>query len=599
MRFVWASMGILLLSPVHAGNGLPPLRPHPRLYADAGRFVELKAGMVTNEFLRAGAEGVRVRADFALKRPLPRHGVTDGRRMLSTSRAVLWEVGNLAMAYRLFGDDRYLKGAAAILDAAAAMPDWNPSHFLDTAEMSHAVAIGYDWLYDSLDAALRTRVAGVGEALRGEGLRPGIGRQIAAKRVTNWMQVCTGGTLAAALAIADEGNGELVDGFVRRVIDEFPTVLRMYEPNGAYPEGPGYWSYGTSYTVSLLVLLESAYGTDFGLGNALAFLATADFPDWMTGPSGILFNYSDGSPSRSSQWALWWFARRLKRPGLVESFERDAYVKALPLKQYGTRSPLALFYSFRREEGRKADEARPRVWRSGGTTDLAVLRSDWTRDARYAAFKGGRAVNGHGHMDGGSFIYEAKGIRWAIDLGSENYAKGEHVLGMGLWSYCQESPRYKVFRLSAEGHNTLTVDGQPHSVAGEVRVASIRDGDQPEAILDLSPLYPDGVSAYRRGRLERDGFTLSDVLTGLGSGSSVTWRMLTRVKARVEGGSVVLEQGGRTLTLSRNVPEGASPWQLEQAPHGAEWEHPNKDVVRISFTIPARGAKVKFDVRFD
>ena len=88
-----------------------PRRKHQVLRAvrtgwDAGRFAELKSGMVTNEFLRAGAEGVRVRADFALKRPLPRHGVTDGRRMLSTSRAVLWEIGNLAMAYRLFGDDR-------------------------------------------------------------------------------------------------------------------------------------------------------------------------------------------------------------------------------------------------------------------------------------------------------------------------------------------------------------------------------------------------------------------------------------------------------------------------------------------------------------
>ena len=25
-------------------------------------------------------------------------------------------------------------------------PDWNPKEFLDTAEMTHAVAIGYDWL---------------------------------------------------------------------------------------------------------------------------------------------------------------------------------------------------------------------------------------------------------------------------------------------------------------------------------------------------------------------------------------------------------------------------------------------------------------------
>ena len=31
--------------------------------------------------------------------------------------------------------------------------DWNPSHFLDVAEMTAGLAIGYDWLYDELPAS--------------------------------------------------------------------------------------------------------------------------------------------------------------------------------------------------------------------------------------------------------------------------------------------------------------------------------------------------------------------------------------------------------------------------------------------------------------
>jgi hypothetical protein len=34
--------------------------------------------------------------------------------------------------------------------AAAAFSDWNPSHFLDVAEMTAALAIGYDWLYEEV-----------------------------------------------------------------------------------------------------------------------------------------------------------------------------------------------------------------------------------------------------------------------------------------------------------------------------------------------------------------------------------------------------------------------------------------------------------------
>lgn len=30
-----------------------------------------------------------------------------------------------------------------------ACADWNPGHFLDVAEMMHAVAVGWDWLHDA------------------------------------------------------------------------------------------------------------------------------------------------------------------------------------------------------------------------------------------------------------------------------------------------------------------------------------------------------------------------------------------------------------------------------------------------------------------
>lgn len=51
------------------------------------------------------------------------------------------------MVYHLAGDPRYSDRAWQELEAAAAFPDWNPAHFLDTAEMTCALALGYDWLY--------------------------------------------------------------------------------------------------------------------------------------------------------------------------------------------------------------------------------------------------------------------------------------------------------------------------------------------------------------------------------------------------------------------------------------------------------------------
>ena len=55
--------------------------------------------------------------------------------------------------------------------AAAAFEDWHPPHFLDTAEMTNAVAIGYDWLYDVLTPEQRATLK---TAIIEKGLKPGL-----------------------------------------------------------------------------------------------------------------------------------------------------------------------------------------------------------------------------------------------------------------------------------------------------------------------------------------------------------------------------------------------------------------------------------------
>lgn len=51
---------------------------------------------------------------------------------------------------------KYLDRAEKEMLAIAAFSDWNPSHFLDVAEMTMAVAIGYDWTHDALSASSKS-----------------------------------------------------------------------------------------------------------------------------------------------------------------------------------------------------------------------------------------------------------------------------------------------------------------------------------------------------------------------------------------------------------------------------------------------------------
>ena len=70
------------------------------------------------------------------------------------------------MMYHLGGDRRYLERAWHDLQAGAAFPDWHPFHWLDTAEMTAAFALGYDWFTrggtDVQRAVLRRRCSSKG-----------------------------------------------------------------------------------------------------------------------------------------------------------------------------------------------------------------------------------------------------------------------------------------------------------------------------------------------------------------------------------------------------------------------------------------------------
>ena len=69
--------------------------------------------------------------------------------------------------------------------------DWNPSHYLDVAEMAMAVAIGLDWSY----ADLPKETINMAElALIDKGIKPSWingGKNASwAKNNNNWNQVC-------------------------------------------------------------------------------------------------------------------------------------------------------------------------------------------------------------------------------------------------------------------------------------------------------------------------------------------------------------------------------------------------------------------------
>jgi hypothetical protein len=185
--------------------------------------------------------------------PLPTlERIQIGKRLLDKSRECLKRVFYLSYSYKVTKEKKYLERAQKELLKVSNFSDWNPSHFLDVAEMTMAVAIGYDWLFESLSEDSRRVIK---DAILKKGLEPSMNAKHNSwlKATHNWNQVCNAGMTFGALAIYED-NPELAKNIIRRSVASIKLPMADYKPDGAYPEGYGYWVYGTSFYLMFLKL---------------------------------------------------------------------------------------------------------------------------------------------------------------------------------------------------------------------------------------------------------------------------------------------------------------------------------------------------------
>ena len=601
--FLYLSLACATATVLHAvppaGAAPPPelatLRPeHPRLLATSADWTRLSARLAAEPDLAAYHAALLADAERLLTAKPSTYQKT-GRRLLSVSRTLVQRVLLLAYAARTTDDDRYVRRAETEMLAATAFPDWNPSHFLDVGEATAALALGYDWLFERLTPDARATIRA---ALVKHGLQPGLAVIATGKgwpkAKNNWNQVCLGGLTLGALALADD-EPELAAQLLAATRANIVHGLAPYAPDGVYPEGPSYWAYGTSYQVLLNAALESALGTDWNLAAVPGFLASAGAYLQTTAPSGRAFNFADGGETVGFEPAVFWFARKLSNPGLLR-FERDRLATSpnLGVAIRGNRfAPLAALWW---PPAGTADAAPtlPILWTGQGENPITVARSSWTDPrAFYLALKGGAAELNHAHMDAGSFVLEADGVRWAIDLGAQSYESLESK-GVDLWNRRQNSHRWAVYRLNNFSHNTLTIDRLLHRVDGHAKLRGFNAAtpDTP-ATVDLTPVFAGQANHVERHFEILPGHQtlITDHLRGLAPGVSVRWQMATRADVSLDGNRATLTQEGRTFTITALAPDAVSLQVEPAAPPANDFnvKNPGVSLVYFTATAPADG----------
>ena len=518
---------------------------HPRLLLSTGDCVKLKARIASEPQLRQWHADLQKEATLVLTRPPSKYEIPDGLRLLATSRRVLDRVRLLALMYRLDGDRRYAERAWQEMEAAAAFKDWNTKHFLDTAEMTHAFAIGYDWLYDYLTPDRRETLR---QAMIEKGIKPAINvvnGEIRggwwSKATHNWNQVCNGGIGLGALALADV-EPALAGQFLEASLKSLQLALRSYGPDGAWNEGPGYWGYATDYTVVYLASLNSALGTDFGLSGFPGFNETALFPLYMCGTTGLSFSFADCHAGRMKTPVLFWLARRFDQPVAAWMEQRSKSPGALDLVWYEAKS----------ESPQAAGLPLDKYYRG---VEVATFRGPWgDANATFAGLKAGDNKANHSHLDPGTFVMDALGERWAEDIGADDYNMPGYF-GSKRWEY---------YRLRAEGHNTLVInpgqqaDQDPKAAARMVRYES--KGEKVFAITDLTAAYAKDVQRAERGLrlLGRQNVLVEDEVVAQ-QPADVWWFLHTEAKIRVgsDGRTAELQIGEKRLNATLLSPAQA------------------------------------------
>ena len=197
---------------------------------------------------------------------------------------------------------------------------------------------------------------------------------------------------------------------------------------------------------------------------------TGRFRLHVTGPTGLFFNFADANPPRWQRTDALLARPSLRRPGLRHrrARGRDRRASARDLLWFDA-------------SGATADVAALPLDARYQAAHLAFFRSAWNdKEAIYVGFKGGDNATNHAHLDLGTFVLDALGQRWAVDLGTDDY---------DLPGYFG-AERFTYERLKTSGQNTLLLNGANQDLKAVAPLTTYRyRADGGFAIADLTAAY--------------------------------------------------------------------------------------------------------------
>jgi hypothetical protein len=511
---------------------------HPRILGSPASFAALKLAASSDPVLAGLLERVRSKSETIKTQPVFAFPASRSS-MYGISQNILDRVSTLSISWQLTGNSSFADRMWAELQSSSSFPDWNTGHFLDTATMAEAFAIGYDSAYAYWTPAQRVTLQ---NAIAGKALSPALAAYQASDAWTNedgnWNVVSNAGIGMAALAI-NETHPQLASDVLKYSLGSLQNGLSGFAPGGGYREGPQYWSYAIQHLMPFALALRYSTGNDQGIFASPGMSQTARMSYYAASPTGVPFNYSDSTLTSYITPALLVLGAEYGDP-VATKIAYDA-TQTSNINQFSL-----LWYKPSAAQKTPAQAGMPLDTHMSGA-EVVSMRSAWDqRTALYTAMKSATTgSNGHPELDAGTFVLSASGVDWASELGPDNYSLPGYLNGL------EGAERWQFYRKRAEGNNTLVVNpGRKEDQKTNADATISRFESSPErafAISDMTAVLPGIATSWQRGielTNHRQDVVIQDEIRGAGA-LDLWWGMHTEA-------GISISADGRTATLTKN-----------------------------------------------
>lgn len=508
---------------------------HPRLLINQEYLNELKELMKTDAYVKNTVEKIRGTVEENMKKGPVSKPSSDSPTQL----------GSAALLYNLTFEQKYADYIwQSMLNLSRNANNWNTanSQALMLGDTMRAVAFTYDWMYnhwtDSQRRIVRNAMMHFGLEVSLPYLRPY--KDYWGGKGGNWCQIILSGVGLTALAMCDDpAYDNLVSEIIHRCIVGLSyTHDQTISADGSYVEGASYWGYGMGNYIPFIGALYETTGSN-ELFELPGMDKTGLFPIGVNGPMGY-YGFGDASSSGTIiKGAFFYLSRYFNDPTY------GAYQYSSTISSGGDWYSLAMY----RPDERYTEFAKymPDYFHFPGDNDLITIRPSWTdKNSAFLGCKAGKNNISHSNLDIGSYIFDLMGVRWAYELGSDNYTD----------AYLYEDGKWVFYRNRAEGQNALVInpDGSiDQNVNADCKIGDYKVNDNGAYVtMDITDAYKDkGVDSVKRGFAMLNNYGALLVQDEIMSSLPVEAYTFMHTKAEIEvsedGKSAILTQDGQKL----------------------------------------------------